>query len=247
MVLRMGIILIVSSSNDYMSTTKLYVISNPHDDIYGEQHKGTETAVAVSASLNRCYTSFFQALTASTGQQLTTGEKCQIMDGLQPIKLRRRQYFLQEGDVCRRLGFIIQGAVRTYAVNHKGQESILYFNTERNWLGDLESFRTSQASRYHIEALEHTELLTASHHHIASLSIAIPAFRQFLEQEYYVRLAFNQCRVHMALSMNAEERYLDLLKNQPEYAKRFSQNTIASYLGIKPETLSRIRRNWQGR
>lgn len=212
-----------------MNTSKLFFLPHPHHTIYKDTHH------------------FFQALTTSTNHHLTPDEKYQIIDNLQPHTLRKRQYFVQEGDICRRLGFIIQGAVRTYAVNQKGQETILYFNTENHWLGDLESFRTRQPSRYHIEALEHTELLTATHQQITTLSIAIPAFRQFLEHEYYSRLAFNQCRVHMALSMNAEERYLDLLKNQPEYATRFSQNTLASYLGIKPETLSRIRKNWQGR
>lgn len=222
-----------------MGTTKLYVISNQHYSPYGELQPVTDLPVTSN------YASFFQELTACTGQRLTDDEKYMVMEGLQPRSLRKRQYFVQEGDVCRRLGFIVKGAVRTYGVNPKGQETILYFNTEKNWLGDLESFRTNQASRYHIEALEHTELLTGSRHHIESLSVAIPAFRQFLEHEYYVRLAFNQCRVYTALSMNAEERYLDLLQHQPEYAKRFSQNIIACYLGIKPETLSRIRKNWQ--
>lgn len=217
-----------------MQSTKLYIAS--------AQHHSHETIAAP-----RSYDAFFQTITTSTRHHLTESEKYMLMDTLQHRHLRKRQYFTQEGEACRQLGFVLKGAARTYSVNHKGQETILRFNTEKTWLGDRESFRTGRPSSYHIEALEHTELLTASLNGTEELAAAIPAFRQFLEHDHYCQLAFSQLRLDAALSMNAEERYLDLLTHWPEYAKRFSQHMIACYLGIKPETLSRIRKNWQAK
>ncbi|SHL94195.1 Crp/Fnr family transcriptional regulator [Chitinophaga sp. CF418] len=230
-----------------MQGSNLYIASNQLYTAYDATPDSVDPRLEIPCLPGHGYHTFFQALKTCTGLRLTDIEKQQLMDGLQYRRLRRRQYFLQEGDVCRHLGFILRGAARMYAVNAKGQETILCFDTEKSWLGDRESFHTGRPSGYHIEALEQMEILSGSRQQIGALCAAIPAFRAFLEHDHHCQLSRSQLRLHTALGMSAEERYLDLLTNWPAYVKRFSQNMIACYLGIKPETLSRIRKSWQGR
>lgn len=194
-------------------------------------------------TINRQYSQFFNAVRCCTGTELTDHEQYLVMEYLQVRRLRKRQYFVQEGDVCRYMAFITHGAVRTYAVNQKGEEAIHYFSTEGDWLGDRLSFSTGSPCRYHMEALEHTELLIGSAAALDALVTEVPAIQLFLEQDQYRQLALGQARLNTVLSMNAEERYADLVMHQPAYIQRFPQHMIACYLGITPETLSRIRKH----
>lgn len=226
-----------------MQGSKLYIASHQA----GRSDMSVVTArPEFPVSLNRSYTIFFNLIAIRTGIKLSDHEKCMVMEALQPRRLRKRQYFVQEGDVCRYLGFIIRGAARTYSINQKGQETILYFSTEDNWLGDKDSFSNNRPCSYHIEALEDTDLLIGSRQSLDALCNTIPAIQMFMDYDHHRQLAFSHLRINTALSMNAEERYADLLSNWPEYSRRFSQNMIACYLGIQPETLSRIRKNWRG-
>ncbi|QHS59704.1 Crp/Fnr family transcriptional regulator [Chitinophaga agri] len=226
-----------------MQGSKLYVAS--HQTVRSDMSVVTAKP-GFTSSLNRSYAIFFNMIAIHTGMKLSDNEQCLVMETLGTRRLRKRQYFVQEGDICRHLGFIIRGAARTYSINQKGQETILYFSTENNWLGDNDSFRNNRPCSYHIEAIEDTDLLIGNRQGLDTLRTAIPAIRMFMDYDHSRQLAFSHLRINTALSMNAEERYADLLSNWPEYSRRFSQNMIASFLGIQPETLSRIRKNWRG-
>ena len=71
-----------------------------------------------------------------------------------PKKLRRRQYLLQAGEVCKYYAFVLQGAMRQYTVDNNGTEHIVHFAVENWWIGDRESFLMLTPSRYNIDALE---------------------------------------------------------------------------------------------
>jgi CRP/FNR family transcriptional regulator, anaerobic regulatory protein len=165
-----------------------------------------------------------------------------IISYFTPKKLRRRQYLLQEGDVCRHLSFIAKGAMRQYTVDEKGTEHILRFGIENWWMSDRESFITKQPSRFNIEAVEDCELLQLNHTGYEELSRVSPAYIQLnriLDERGYIAA---QKRIHSSISNTAEERYIELLNTHPAFFQRFPQNMIASYLGVSPETLSRIRK-----
>jgi len=183
----------------------------------------------------------FSYITCKTGLSLSDNEKSDIKAVAKGKCFRRRQYLLQEGDICKYLCFIASGAMRMYAVNDKGQESIISFGIEENWIADQESLSLQQPSLYNIEAVEESSVLMVSHLQFRDLACRIPAIDLMLRQHTRQQAIATQKRIHSVISMSAEERYQELSVCHPEYLQRFSQNMLAAYLGIKPETLSRVR------
>jgi CRP-like cAMP-binding protein len=186
---------------------------------------------------------FFDYIQKISGKLLSEDDKLLLMAHFKPRKLRKRQYFLQEGDVCKYIGFIVKGSARTFTVDEKGHENILKLAVENWWLADFESFYLLTPSRFNIEALEDLEVLQSTNAQIEEFLKQIPAFSAManvISQNYTIA---NQKRMQAAMSYTAEERYEDLISNYPQFLQRFPQNMIASYLGLSPETLSRIRKN----
>lgn len=193
------------------------------------------------------YETLFKYLEEKSGLTLTAEEQALIASKFRPKHLRKKQYLLQEGDVARYSGFIVKGAARMFSVDEKGHEHIVRFAVETWWIGDLESFNQLTPSRYHIEMLEDTDLLLISNQQHQELIDQSPVFARTVNIQNNRTHAATQKRIHAAISMTAEERYEDFLKTHPQFIQRFPQNMIASYLGISPETLSRIRNNTRKR
>ncbi|HEU5364352.1 MAG TPA: Crp/Fnr family transcriptional regulator [Hanamia sp.] len=158
-----------------------------------------------------------------------------------PKKLRKKQYLLQEGDVCRYTAFVEKGILRTFSVDEKGNEPILQFSMEGWWIADLYSFLTEESSQYNIEALEDCELLLITKENWEILLDKVPAFERYFRLLIQNNLIATQRRLMSSLSESAEEKYTKLINNFPGCIQRVPQHMIASYLGITPETLSRIR------
>ena len=189
------------------------------------------------------FEAFFDYIQEISGKLLSEDDKHLLMAHFKPKKLRKRQYFLQEGDVCKYIGFIVKGSARTFTVDEKGHEHILKLSLENWWLADFESFYLLTPSRFNIEALEDLEVLQSTNAQIEEFLKHIPAFAAManvISQNYTIA---TQKRMQVAISYTAEERYEDLISKYPHFLKRFPQNMIASYLGLSPETLSRIRKN----
>jgi len=189
------------------------------------------------------FEAFFDYIQEISGKLLSADDKHLLTAHFKPKKLRKRQYFLQEGDVCKYIGFIVKGSARTFTVDEKGHEHILKLSLENWWLADFESFYHLTPSRFNIEALEDMEVLQSTNAQIEEFLKHIPAFSgmaNVISQNYTIA---NQKRMQGAMSYTAEERYEDLVSNYPQFLQRFPQNMIASYLGLSPETLSRIRKN----
>ena len=164
-----------------------------------------------------------------------------------PKKLRKRQYLLQEGDVCKYVSFIEKGMLRTYSVDEKGNDHILSFSAEGWWTADLYSFFTDEPSLYNIEALEDCELLLLTKTSWDSLLEKVPAFERYFRIIIQNNLIAMQRRIMGSMSETAEEKYTKLVANSPDCIQRVPQHMIASYLGITRETLSRIRSQMAGR
>ncbi len=159
-----------------------------------------------------------------------------------PKKLRKRQYLLQEGDVCKWLAFISKGCLRHFSVDASGTEHIERFGIEGWWMVDLESFQSHRPSTENIDALEDSELLLIDYDSLTMLSREAPGWDRYykavLEEEFKAARA----RISDFLSASPKERYLHFVKTYPDLFQRIPLHQIASYLGITPQSLSRIRK-----
>lgn len=158
-----------------------------------------------------------------------------------PKKLRKRQYLLQDGDVCKYTAFVEKGMLRTFTIDEKGNQPILQFSMEGWWVSDLYSFLTNEPSLYNIDALEDCELLLVTKPNWDLLLEKVPAFERFFRILIQNSLIATQRRLMGSMSETAEEKYTKLINNFPGCIERVPQHMIASYLGITRETLSRVR------
>ena len=173
---------------------------------------------------------------------LTNEEEELIKAAFQPKKLRKKQYFLQEGDVCKYSAFIIKGAMRQYSVDEKGVEHVVHLFIENYWASDRESMIMLTPSGFNIEALEDTELLIITRAEMLDLMSKIPALVEMIRLMDERNAIANQRRLNSTISSTAEKRYEEFANNHPQFIQRFPQHLIASFLGITKETLSRIRK-----
>lgn len=161
---------------------------------------------------------------------------------LVPKKVRKRQYILQEGEICKYSSFVEKGTLRSYTIDDKGHEHIIQFAIEGWWISDMYSFLTGEPSVYNIDVLEDAELLLLSRSSEEELLQKVPKFERYMRllvQGAYIAM---QRRVVLSLSQTAEEKYTKLTNTYPDIIQRVPQHMIASYLGVTPETLSRIRK-----
>ena len=166
-----------------------------------------------------------------------------VVAAFEPKKLRKKQYFLQEGEVCKNAGFIIEGAMRQYLVDDKGVEHIVHLYVEDYWATDRESSLMLTPSRYNIDAWEDTQLLFISRADILDLMGKIPALGEMFRKMDDRNAIANTRRLSSTIGNTAEKRYEEFAENHPQFNHRFPQHLIASYLGITKETLSRIRKH----
>jgi CRP-like cAMP-binding protein len=157
-------------------------------------------------------------------------------------KLRKHQYLLQEGDVWRYNAFVCSGCLRRYQVDDKGVEHISYFSIENYWTGDRESLLSGQPAKSNIDAIEDSTVLLFTIDNFDLIKNKIPAFKDFVNLLLDRSFVVSQNRIHSFISQTAEEKYAGFLKNSAHLANRVPQHMIASYLGISPETLSRVRK-----
>ena len=189
------------------------------------------------------YDALFQYIETRSGLTLTEEEQAVIESLFHYKRLLKKQYFLQEGDVCKKMAFVVKGAARMFSIDEKGHEHVIRFALENWWLGDHESGNQLTPSRYHIEMLEDSDVLVitiATAHELRDQVRAFDLTIKAMDRQSYVA---SQKRIHSAISMTAEERYDHLASTYPQFLQRFPQHMIASYLGVSPETLSRMRKN----
>ena len=178
---------------------------------------------------------------------LSEADKEYIRNMFTPRKFKKGQFLVHAGAVCRNQIFITKGSAITYLIDLEGHEHIIQLGIEGWWIGDFQSYVFQQPALCNVQAIEDTLILEASYEKIQMLYEAVPQYERFhriLTQYAYV--SFQQ-RMLQNLSMNAEDRYLAFRGKYPRLDLRLPQRYIASYLGITPEFLSKIKKKLQSR
>lgn len=174
---------------------------------------------------------------------LTEKEQQAVRERFFEKRVKRRQFILQEGDVCRLNTFVVEGCFRMYLSDDKGKEHNLQFAIENWWIGDIASFHSETPSRLNIEAIENSIILQIKKEDQLRLFVDYPKFNWIFRIFTENALVSYQRRVLQNISSTAEERYIDFIDRYPDFFNRISNVQIASFLGITPEFLSTIRKN----
>lgn len=173
---------------------------------------------------------------------LTEEEQSLIKAHLSVKKIRKKQYILQEGDICKTIAFVEKGLLRSYSVDDNGTEHIMQFAVEGWFISDLYSFLTAEPATYNIEAVEDSELVLinkSANDELMRKCTKYESFTRVLITGAYIAL---QKRINSLMSYTLEERYETFMSQYPDIARRVPQHMIASYIGLTPETLSRVRK-----
>lgn len=188
------------------------------------------------------YETFRKYLNELTSSIISDEEFSYIEESFSMKSMKKKQFLLHEGTVCRYMTFIVKGALRLYSIDEKGNEHIARFGVEGWWVSDRESFLMLTPSKFNIDALEDSDLLVATNEQLTRIKERSPLFFKMahvLDERHSIA---SQKRVQSTISFTAEEKVVDLIKTYPMFLQRFPQNMVASYLGLTPETLSRVRK-----
>lgn len=156
--------------------------------------------------------------------------------------IKKKDHFLRAGDVSTGVAYVNKGCLRRYILDNHSKETILNFALEDYWIGDLESLLSQKPTIYYVQALEDSELLILSRKNLFRANEEIPKFKKFHDDKVQRNHYYALKRLTIAKSATPEEKYLALMKEQPQLFQRIPLHYIASYLGIEPESLSRLRK-----
>lgn len=169
-------------------------------------------------------------------------EKDEIRSIARQRTIRKRQFILQEDDVCKHYTFVVTGCFKMFSVDKKGVEHNIQFAAENDWISDIGSFFSEKPSKLFIEAIETSTILQIEKKDLLKLytdSLKFNRnFRVIIENKY-VEL---QNRLLQNISSTAEERYTAFIEQYPHLSNRLPSTQVASYLGVTPEFLSKVRK-----
>jgi CRP-like cAMP-binding protein len=160
------------------------------------------------------------------------------------MQVPAKTVLLREGEVSKKAYYITKGCLRLW-FNNNGKDITFQFFFENEAVSSVESFRSGSPSLFNIETIEPSTLLVITQKNYAQMTAGIPGYDKFLLDILYGRLNHYAALFLSRIKDNPQKRYTDLLKNSPHIIKRVPQHYIASYLGITPVSLSRIRNKMQ--
>jgi len=160
---------------------------------------------------------------------------------LKSFSVKKKQFLLEEGQVCRANYFVVKGCLRLYFIDIKGAEHTTQFAIENWWISDLTSFLFQKPSEFYIQASEATEITAIEHHHYEEIFRKIPKLERYFRLVLQKAHQASQMRIRYLYSMTGEERYHHFNNLFPNFVQRVPQYMLASYLGFTPEFLSKIR------
>ncbi len=176
------------------------------------------------------------------GLPIPAGNCTSFSDLLFEKTFDKKDILVEEGQNCKHIYFITEGSCYSYITDDKGDTHAIQFALEGYWISDLYSFFSGKKSIYTVEALEPTKALVLNKESFQKACDTMPIFDKYfrvLIQNAFVALQYRLAKTN---SEDAEHRYSEFSKLHPDFVQRIPQYLIASYLGIKPQSLSRIRK-----
>lgn len=166
----------------------------------------------------------------------------ELLQGCNCRSIQTGNYLLRQGENCQYSFFVEKGLLRKYGIDEKGKEIILQFAPENWFITDRDSSYFKNPSRYFIQALEDSRVFLLDEDFIQQLGKKVPGFSEFNNRLLHNHIRHQTHRIYELLSATAEERYLSFIQTYPDITLRVPQWMIASYLGMTPESLSRVRK-----
>lgn len=172
---------------------------------------------------------------------LSSQEEALLCEIIQPVSLKKKGILLEPGKICTGSYFVVKGCMRLYFVNHKLNEQIIQFGIENWWIADQDSLMTQKPSNCYLQAIEASELL------FFPLKQQTILFEQIPRLESYFRIMMQtvyiaaQRRIGFIFNQTEEERFRTFVSRFPAFAQRVPQYMLASYLGLTPQYISRLR------
>ena len=166
-----------------------------------------------------------------------------LEDRLIHKKIGKKEFLFREGQVVKYLPFINDGLMINNIVDEDGEEHIIQIRGTGLWLGDLYSFFSGAKTRFNIQAYQPTELLMINHETFDYITKNHPVYEKYFRLSIQNAYVQTLNRIYNLHSATAEKRYLELIKNIPGLLDEIPHYLIASYLNIKPQSLSRIRKS----
>jgi len=174
--------------------------------------------------------------------ELSDDEVLKLEPYLRPIELKRREFLLREGEVCRYNYFIEKGCLRMFFNNDKMVEQTMQFAIENWWLSDYFSYARQSPSEYAIQAVEKSVIVAVDYHLQDDLFVVVPQMERYFRIMMQRALSASQLRVKMIYQLSKEEMFRHFNSSYPQFFQRVPQYMIASYLGLTPEYMSELRK-----
>lgn len=184
------------------------------------------------------YLKSFQAICPNA----TIEELNYLESGLSVVELKPKHFFIHANTMQKEIGFVYSGLLRAFYIDNNGNEISVNFIRENRYATHYSAFITQTPSKYYFQCLEPTVLVTISYKHIQDGYERFPIFERYGRLVAEAVLKIQQKRIEGFLFDNAETRYLDFIKENPDLFNRVSLSYLASYLGIERQSLTRIRK-----
>ncbi|MCO4294680.1 Crp/Fnr family transcriptional regulator [Solitalea sp. MAHUQ-68] len=185
------------------------------------------------------YSSFLDHL--SRFVSLNAVEKERILEVFAFRKVKKKENLLTEGQVCSYNYFVVKGCLRVYLITNTGLEQITQFGIENWWMTDFDSFENQTPSQFFIQAIEESEVIVIEKNSLESLYIEVPKIERYFRIILQKNFVAAQRRILWIHTISSEQRYRNFVELFPSFVQRIPQYMLASYLGITPEFLSKIR------
>jgi len=173
---------------------------------------------------------------------LTESEQQEFTSILEDIRISKKNFLIEPGDLVNSEYYVVSGCLEAYYLDETGDKHIIQFAVEDWWISDFEAFFNKVPAKLYVETIEDSVLLAINREALEILYTRIPKFERFFRIKTTSAFVSLRSRILSTLQKSGKERYLEFCESYPKIEQRVPNYHIANYLGLKPESLSRIRK-----